>query len=158
MEERVDRGDVDDRAFAALGHVGDGGARRAQGGEEVELQRCLEVGVGGAEEAVESQVDAAHVVDEDVDPAVQVHGMGDEPSGTVGFDQVDGQRRDALETLERADAARSGDDLGALRGQLARHGQADALARTGDHDDLVVEFEVHAGECISRPRTLAGPS
>ena len=54
LEERVDRGDVDDRAAALLEHVDDRRPRRPQGGEEVQVHRPRELLVAGAEEAVQS--------------------------------------------------------------------------------------------------------
>ena len=76
-----------------LEHRRDGRARRPQRGEEVDLQRRLEVGVAGREESVEAQVHRADVVDEHVDAAVALDRVGDEPFGPAGLREVDLQRR-----------------------------------------------------------------
>ena len=124
-------------------HRGDGGARRAQRREEVELERGLEVGVADGEEAVEAQLHAAHVVDQHVEAAVLLDGVADQPGRTLGVGEVDGEGRDAIEPLEGRDGARAGDDVRSLGGELAGHGHTDALARAGDDRDLARQFQVH---------------
>ena len=70
----------------------DGRAGGAQGGEEVQLQRALEVVVADRQEAVEPQPHAADVVDEHVEPAVPSIAVRDQALGAVGRDEVDRDR------------------------------------------------------------------
>src|SRR5580700_4839975 len=62
LKERVDRGDVDDRSPSLRKHRLDGGARRAQRGEEVHLHGPVEVVLGRREKALQAELDGAHVV------------------------------------------------------------------------------------------------
>jgi hypothetical protein len=119
-------------------------AHRAQRREEVELERGLEVGVADVHEAVEAQLHAADVVDQHVEPAVLLDGVVDEPGRAFGIDQIDGEGLDAFEAVQGRHGARPGDDVRALGGELVGHGQADALARPGDHRDLAGQLQVHA--------------
>jgi hypothetical protein len=96
-------------------------------------------------------VDRADVVDEHVDAPVELDRPGDQAGRPIGLGEVHGDRRDAVDPLERLDTARSGDDDRALRRELSDHGQADALARTRDDGDLVGQFEIHGRESPARP-------
>jgi hypothetical protein len=57
--------------------------------------------------------------------------------------QVNGHGGDALEPVESTGGPRAGDDMRALGRQRLGDGEADALARAGDHRHLAVEIEVH---------------
>ena len=124
-------------------HRRDRRAGRAQRREEVQLERGLEVRVGGGQEAVEAQLHAADVVDEHVEAPVALDGVADQLSGALGIDEVHGEGRDALEPLQRRHRARAGDDARSLGGQLAGHGEPDPLARAGDDGDFARQLEVH---------------
>jgi hypothetical protein len=65
-------------------------------------------------------------------------------AGAFGIDQIDGEGLDAFEAVQGRHGARPGDDVRALGGELVGHGQADALARPGDHRDLAGQLQVHA--------------
>src|SRR5262249_53814697 len=133
VEEGVDGGDVDDRAAALVEHRGDGGACSAQGGEEGQLEGCLEFVVADAEGSVQAQLDAADVVDEDVDPAVLLDGRGDEACGSGGIDEIERHRCNAVDAVERVDGKGAADDVHPFAGEGAHDGEADALAGAGDN-------------------------
>ncbi len=70
--------------------------------------------------------------------------MLDEAGRTVRAGKVHGQRRNALDPLQRIDRPRARDDLRSLRRQLVHDGESDALARPGNDRDLAPELEIHA--------------
>jgi hypothetical protein len=143
VEEGVDRGDVDNRPFALLEHLGDGGAGCAQGGEEVELQRALEVGVADRKEAVEPHLHPADVVKEHIDSAVPLDCLADEPLGAARLDQIHLDRGDTVDPPQRVDGKRAGDDARTLRSESAHDGQPDPLAAAGHNRDLSFQLKVH---------------
>ena len=59
--------------------------------------------------------------------------------------EVDGEGRDALEPLQGRHRARAGDDVRSLGGELAGHGEPDALARAGDDATLPVSSRSMGG-------------
>jgi hypothetical protein len=65
-------------------------------------------------------------------------------------------RRDVLDALQRRDAARPRDDERPLAGELLRDGQADALARPGDHGNLVSKAPGPWPRQYGRPRRKLG--
>ena len=147
LEERVHRGDVDDRARRpASPSATMRRARRAQRGEEVHLHRPLELVVARAEEALEAQPHGADVVHQHVDAAVLVERALHELRRPVRAAQVDRHGGDAARGPRGCRGARAGDDARALVDERARDRQADALAGAGDDRDLAGELEVHVGE------------
>jgi hypothetical protein len=145
MEERVDRGDVDDCAAALVDHRGDGRAGRAQCGEEVQLEGELEVLVTHLEETFESELDAADVVHEHVDTAVPVDRLRDEALRPAGFDEVGCDGGHAVDSFQRVDSQRAAHDPHPFSDERMDDGEADSLAGASDDGDLAVESELHFG-------------
>ena len=115
------RGDVDDRAGAALAHPGQHGLGRADGAHQVELPRALPDLLGQLLEAVD--LGPADVVDEAVD-AAEAPRARPRParSGSPGLREVGGD----VQVADPVGAAARGDDLRALGLELARGVEADA--------------------------------
>ena len=104
LEERVDRRDVDDRARRPASSIWATAARVARSAaKKLSCIDALEVVVAHVEEAVEPELRAADVVDEDVDASVPSTAVVDESLRAAGLDEVDGDRGDAVDSLERVD-------------------------------------------------------
>ncbi len=82
------RGDVDDRAAAVLQHEGDRRAGQRVGGGDVEVERLVEVVVGGVHERVGDR--AAHVVHHDVEAPEPLAGHLGQVGHAVEIGQVGG--------------------------------------------------------------------
>ena len=100
--------------------------------------------VGHAREPVESQRHRADIVDEDVEPAV-VLSAGDERLRTVWRGESTGIASTGTPSATRAEIAsdipRAGNHAHAFSNQRLRDGEADALARAGDHGHLILQSE-----------------
>ena len=116
----------------ALAHPGQGRSRRADGAEQVELERGLPDLVGHVLELANLAV--ADVVDEDVEPS-------------VAFDRLlhDALRLARLREVgpQLAAAASGRHDGRSLGAQQLRGLEADAAGGAGDEADAVGETEVH---------------
>jgi hypothetical protein len=128
----------------------------AEGGEKVQLERRLEVGVGDAHEAVDARMHAADVVDEHVDAPVYLDRVCDEPRRPVGVEEVDRVGAHAVYPVERLGATSTSHDEGSFARELTHHGQSDALARAGDDRDLVAQFQIHDRDPTRGSKTRQG--
>ena len=146
------RGDVDDRAGAALAHPGQGRLDRTHGAHHVDLPGLLPVGLGQLVEAAD--LGEADVVDEAVDAAEALERGGDRRARA---------RRAAARSAATcrspmpvvAPAGRH--DRRALVLRAAARPRGRSRGRAGDDAHLVLEAEVHGGGYLSRRDDDAPP-
>ena len=150
-----DRGDVDDRTFAALQPLGQR-AREEHGREEVDREDLLperEIAVQAAEPlAVLALGREAGVVDQRVQRALaeQLEQAVDRELELLDLGQIGGDVGVAVaaRAFRRHRVARAGHDAPALMDEVHRRGVADAAAGAGDEHGLVGASVLGAGGMV----------
>ena len=144
-DRRGDRADVDHRAAAARDHLRDRVARAGEEAPEVRVEHAVVLLALGLDDRL--QQPDARVVAEDVDAAVALDRLGDEPLGVALVADVAGDERE-LESLGRERLRERlallgvplrPDDRGAFRGQPHGDRAPDAAARSRHDRDLAFE-------------------
>jgi hypothetical protein len=96
-------------------------------GKEVHAHCPLELLVARTEKSVQAQPHAAHVVHQDVDAPVHLHGVRHQALRTIRRRQINWEGSDTRHSDQRLNGTRAGDHLGALVDQHSGDGEADAL-------------------------------
>ncbi len=91
--------------------------------------------VGGAQEAVQSDLGGAHVVDKDVDATVVIEGSLDEAGRCVGGREVQRHAGHSGQLAQAVGRSSAGYHAGTLRGEFPRHCEPDPLACGRDDGD-----------------------
>ena len=150
--QHADRADVDDMAPAPGHHARQQSHRDAQAAEVVELHRALEVvealvavldrAPDAAPGVIDQEVDAAVLVDQHLDEAVDIGHVGE--VGRVGHELVAARARLGAGLVELVLVAAADDRHRAGLGELVRRRQPDARAAAGDEHDLARDRPLQA--------------
>ena len=140
-EDRHHRADIDDLAQAALLHLRIGGVTADEGAGEIAVQHRMPLR-DGIELGLLADAHAG-IVDQDVEPAIRLHRVGDQRAAGVFLQNVDrnGARLGAglLDLLDGLFAlggvAACDDDRRASLGHAQGHAEADAAIAAGHHGD-----------------------
>ena len=146
-EDRHHRADIDDLAHAALLHLGVGGMAAQEGAGEVAVHHRVPFG----ERVLLGLLADAHagIVDQDVEAAMRLHGVGDQGAAGVFLQDIDrdgaGLGAGLLDLLDRrgvlGGVTARHDDGGAGARHAERHAEPNAAVAAGDHGDAAGKIE-----------------
>ena len=147
MGEPGHRTDVDDRRVGVLAQAGVGKATHLEGGDEIGLEQRAHLGLFVLQRALAHV--RADVVDEQRQRRVEIRDPVEHLQTLLAFGDIGGEGENlalrkllgdvGARLLQMRLVARDHQHIRAERGELARAGEADALAGAGDETGLAVQ-------------------